>query len=87
MNAEDAVIAAIDELERDEIDELVDWQLAESPAAQAETERGWDFIPADVWARGDSYECEIDHAGRVSVTVLDGGYPIWASRPAADRWY
>lgn len=35
MHPEDDVIAAIDELERDEIDDLVDWQMSESPAAKA----------------------------------------------------
>lgn len=35
-NPEAAVIAAIDALERDAIDELVDWQMTDSPAAAAE---------------------------------------------------
>lgn len=33
---EAAVIAAIDALERDDIDELVDWQMSDSPAAHTE---------------------------------------------------
>lgn len=36
LNAEDAVCAAIDELERDSVDDLVDWQMSESPAAEVE---------------------------------------------------
>ncbi|WP_197507990.1 hypothetical protein, partial [Mycobacterium sp. 1245801.1] len=35
-NPEAAVIAAIDALERDEVDELVDWQMSDSPAAHVQ---------------------------------------------------
>jgi hypothetical protein len=35
-NPEADVIAAIDALERDEIDELVDWQMSDSPAAHVQ---------------------------------------------------
>lgn len=36
LRPEADVIAAIDALERDEVDDLVDWQMADSPAARAE---------------------------------------------------
>lgn len=42
MTAEASVIAAIDALERDGIDDLVDWQMSESPAAEVEHgDAGW----------------------------------------------
>lgn len=41
-NPETDVIAAIDALERDGIDELVDWQMSDSPAARAERGDWWD---------------------------------------------
>lgn len=36
MNSVDRVLAEIDQLERDEVDELVDWQLRAGPAARAQ---------------------------------------------------
>lgn len=36
QHPEAGVIAAIDALERDDIDELVDWQMADSPAANTD---------------------------------------------------
>lgn len=46
MNPEADVIAAIGELERDAVDDLVDWQMTDSPAAHADREWSWEWGPA-----------------------------------------
>lgn len=93
MNAEDSVISAIDELEHDEIDDLVDWQLTDSPAAKAQYRGGGGvdpdlcgleqalqaLVPAEFFQPG--YEAQIwDEfvAGRVHIKVRDPeGRQVW----------
>lgn len=78
QHPEAGVIAAIDALERDAIDELVDWQMSDSPAAVAE--HGGN--PRWVLSRGSWLLADhpIDHRA-VMRLLADATHAAWGELP------